>query len=37
MQKNMVDWINNYIDKEKKKGENFINKIESKYKVNEKK
>jgi hypothetical protein len=27
MQKNMIIWINNYIDKKKKEGKNFINKI----------
>ncbi len=27
MQRNMLDWINNYIDKKKKEGEKFINKI----------
>lgn len=30
MQKNMIDWINNYIDKKKKEGRIFINKVDTK-------
>ena len=26
-QKNMIDWINNYIDRKKKEGRKFIDKI----------
>lgn len=32
MQRNMIDWINKYIDKKNKKGEKFINKINIKEK-----
>ncbi len=27
MQKNLINWINNYIDKKMKEGRKFINKI----------
>lgn len=36
MQKNMIIWINNYIDKEKKSGKIFINKINIREKDNKK-
>ena len=32
MQKNLINWINNYIDKKMKEGEKFINKINIKEK-----
>lgn len=33
MQKNMIIWINNYIDKARKEGKIFINKINMKEKM----
>ena len=32
MQRNMIDWINKYIDKKSKEGEKFTNKINIKEK-----
>lgn len=32
MQKNIINWINNYIDKKMKEGRKFINKINIKEK-----
>ena len=32
MQKNLINWINNYIDKKMKEGTKFINKINIKEK-----
>lgn len=37
MRKKMIAWINKYIDKEKKVGKIFINKIENKYEIKDEK
>lgn len=37
MREKMINWINKYIDKEKKEGKIFINKLENKYEINDEK